>query len=462
MIVKVLPARPAGTGRRLGTYILSAKHEHDGERLGAYIADPDKKEKVLDSRTVNAGVDDPMQAIGAIELYNAQNTRWHKISRFEHIVVSFSRDERPTREQLDVIEDRLMASIGFGDHPRISAVHSNSRDSLTDGYVHKHICVSRIDPTTLKAEHPRRSHLLLQAEAARLEIDLGLRQERKTLLARERREIDARAALDRSHNRHHTVDGEKMPEDPFKQWEDEQREANQARLDHPHPNDAIERRAELRDSGLEPNQIDRAVRRGYRESRSARPYHEHPLTPERIDRELDLAAKGYFNALGRGGSESLPPMEAASRSFALDRQQSRVGQKATPKQALEARFKTEKTIAMGALKEAEQRIYDRWGAYQKDLGGFYDLRREQEKLNARQPSRVDRTNAHELLHAQQHGDRVAANQTRAMQLAKVRRDHPLPSWESFLERESNRGDKEATRLVQKQRRAREMDRGNER
>lgn len=501
MIVKILPHKPAGTGRPLGTYLLAAKHEHKGERLGPYIADPDK-DKVSWSRTVNSGVDDPMQAIGAIERYNAQNTRWHSVSRWEHVVVAFSDGERATRKQLEVIEDRLMAAIGFGDHPRISATHHDA------AHFHMHIAVSRIDPTTLKAEHPRGNYFKLQAEAAKLEIELGLRQERKTLLARERREITDRAALARELNGPRKANGGEMltsdteqrtiidftrdelnvlfqqagpsitpgvsesifgklakaldvaaTADPAKavaveltraelfsvmldhtvgrddakplrpdikaniqeklrEGEDriiaaEWREANAERARPPSPNDIIERRAELRDGGLEPDQIDRATQR--------RP----------APREQDHA----------------------------DRQRPRG--RATPGDALYARYKTEKTIAVGARKQAEQDVYDKFSVYRSELRGFYDLRREQEKLNARQPHRVDRQNAHELLRAQQTGDRVEANQLRARALAAARREHPLPSWETFLEREAGRGDKEAARLVQ-QNRVREMQHGHER
>lgn len=160
-------------------------------------------EKVEWSRTVNAGVEDAHRAITAIEKYNAQNLRAHRVSRWVHVVVSFPDGEKPTREQMAIIEDRLMQAIGFGDHPRLSAVHSNTRASPTGGYRHLHIAVTRLNPTTLKAEHPRLSQFRLQAAAARLELDLGLTQERKTLQLRERAEIDSRLSLDRAVDAHH-------------------------------------------------------------------------------------------------------------------------------------------------------------------------------------------------------------------------------------------------------------------
>jgi Relaxase/Mobilisation nuclease domain len=191
MIVKVIRAGAAGHGRALVHYVLDLKGERQIAGLGEDVLDlKHAGEKVEWARTCHTGVDDPRWAFPAMERHNAQNTRKHRISRYQHVIVSFAEGERPTRAQMAVIEDRLMEVIGFGDHPRVSAVHRNT-DNL-----HLHIAVSRIDPTTLKAEHPRLNHFTLQAEAARIEIDLGLRQERKTLLPRERAEIDRRLGLD--------------------------------------------------------------------------------------------------------------------------------------------------------------------------------------------------------------------------------------------------------------------------
>jgi hypothetical protein len=500
MIVKIIAPRTTGTGRPLCAYVLGLRHEHDGQRLGAYMADPKNAEKIEWSRCCNINADSPAAAISAIEHYNAQNTRKHTVSRWEHIIVSFPDGEKPTREQMTIIEDRLMEAIGFGDHPRISAVHKAGVEQRTGNNWHLHIAVSRIDPTTLKAEHPRHNFFKLQAEAARLELDLSLRQERKNVLARERQELDARAILERGLNGHssggpaytggdsqmptdddpkqplrfpssveqlsdtsllrllwravgrdpgsartqekadeHTIlrlfDGDKTisaehvkqavdrsvardslntnrsgGDRAFEKWEREAAEAARAEALHPPPNSFIERHAELRDSGMDKDQIDQTVRRDSRASPIAHRPGEH--------------------------------------------------HKPTPRDALYARYKTEKTIALGARKEAEQAIYDRFAGYQQGIRSFYDLRREQEKLNARQPHRIDRQNAHELLRAQQQGDRVEANQLRAQQLAAARREHPLPTWEAFLTRESDRGDREAARILQ-QRRAREIQHGHE-
>src|SRR5215472_10298154 len=149
MIVKIIPPRQAGSGRHLAVYVLDLKKVNAHERLGEYALDTKSDgEKVLWPRTVNTGVDHPRFAVAAIEQYNAQNLRAHRVSRWEHIVVSFPDGERPTKKQMEIIEDRLMASIGWADHPRLSACHIDRH------HFHLHIAVSRIDPETLKAEHP--------------------------------------------------------------------------------------------------------------------------------------------------------------------------------------------------------------------------------------------------------------------------------------------------------------------
>lgn len=185
MIVNIQPPHPAGSGRPLTTYILAVKRDEDG----IYVPDPNK-DKAEWGRTVNLGTDDPIEAIDLIEVYNASNIRAHSRSRFEHIIISFPNGERPTDQQIERIEDRLMAALGWAEHPRISALHHD-----TDNW-HHHIAVTRIDPVTFKAEHPPFSWRRFQLEAARLEIDLGLTQEHKNLLPRERREIDERIFVD--------------------------------------------------------------------------------------------------------------------------------------------------------------------------------------------------------------------------------------------------------------------------
>jgi len=187
MIVHVFPSYPAGTGRPLGTYILDLKNENE--------------HKVAWSDFANINADCPAAAISAIEDFNAQkNTRYHTKSRWIHVVISFPEGEKPTREQIRIIEDRLLTRIGLGDHPRLSAMHKPDGKEVKNW--HNHIALTRIDPTTGNAEHPWRNWSDLQYEAGLLEVDLGLTIERKTLRQRERQKLDRRLGQQRQFDGH--------------------------------------------------------------------------------------------------------------------------------------------------------------------------------------------------------------------------------------------------------------------
>jgi len=186
MIVHVFPSYPRGTGRPLATYVLDLKHENPGEALGPYVRR--SEDKIEWDRTVNTSADTAAAAISAIEEHNAQNLNWHSKSRWVHVVISFPQGECPTRTQMEEIEDRLMGTVGFGDHPRVSALHKPDGKEVDNW--HLHVAVSRIDPTTLKAEHPWRNWYSLQYEAGILESELGLTHEKKNVRWAQREEID--------------------------------------------------------------------------------------------------------------------------------------------------------------------------------------------------------------------------------------------------------------------------------
>lgn len=468
MIVKVLPAKPAGTGRPLGTYILDLKHEN-GERLGPYIKGLDTH-KVEWERHSNINADSPSAAIAAMEWYNAQNTRPHRVSRFEHIVVSFAEGERPTQREMAIIEDRLMQVIGFGDHPRISAVHRNT-DNL-----HLHIAVSRIDPKTFRAEHPRHNHFRLQAEAARLELDLGLIQERKTLLTRERREIDSRVALERELAMTEVRDDDTPHTNPYDQLStsavDEKVVFGGRSYDELGERVAAAHYAaftgdEARIKELQ-NRDLAALDKGLKGKLMA---DESGYTPSPTIRAVDDLAqtltnrvgslRDYFNAVRQTERD---PLQARAHQ----RQQSRGGEqkqgnaRATPAAALYARFETEKAIAIGERKAAEQAVYQRFSTYQQELSGYYGVRYEHEKLDPRLRHRIERQQSRELLNAERSHDRVEAQRLRSQQLAAARKEHPLPTYDKFLERESLRGDREATRILQQRSREQQRQHGHER
>ena len=183
MIAKRILSPKGGSGfQRLSGYVLNVAQEHrtatdpaSWTRLGAYVLDTQHEgEKVAWARATNCGSDDPGWAVKDILATQAQNTRSTSDKSY-HLVVSFPEAERPTRAQLEDIEDRLCEAIGFGEHQRVSAVHQN-----TDNW-HLHVAVNKVHPVTFRNVTPHRDHYRLQEACVELEIRHGLTQETHTV-----------------------------------------------------------------------------------------------------------------------------------------------------------------------------------------------------------------------------------------------------------------------------------------
>ena len=136
-------------------------------RLNAYILDTEHLgDKVAWARVTNCHTDDPGWAVKEILAIQARNTR-SRSDKSYHLVVSFPEGEKPTREQIDDIEDRLCAALGFDEHQRVSAVHQN-----TDNW-HFHVAINKVHPRTFRNVEPFRDHYRLQEACAELEIGTG-------------------------------------------------------------------------------------------------------------------------------------------------------------------------------------------------------------------------------------------------------------------------------------------------
>ena len=86
--------------------------------------------------------------------------------------------------------------------------------------------------------------------------------------------------------------------DPDEAWEAEQRELVQSQIETPSPNDVIERRAELQDAGMDPDQIDSVIRRETLQHESTQRSEWYRQT--QAEHELDLAAPQRFPLTGDG------------------------------------------------------------------------------------------------------------------------------------------------------------------
>ncbi|EJD3148801.1 relaxase/mobilization nuclease domain-containing protein [Salmonella enterica] len=142
---------------RTADYILDTKESTtQGERVGSY-------------RVVNCGTDDPAAATILIEATQALNTR-SKADKTYHLVFSFPPGEQPSLEVLHAIEDELCASIGYADHQRVSAVHTD-----TD-HLHVHVAINKVHPTGLQNIEPYYDKKRLMEACERLEIKYDLQR----------------------------------------------------------------------------------------------------------------------------------------------------------------------------------------------------------------------------------------------------------------------------------------------
>ncbi|MCK9709861.1 relaxase/mobilization nuclease domain-containing protein [Pseudomonas syringae pv. syringae] len=85
-----------------------------------------------------------------------------------HLLISFAPGEQPSAEILRDVEDRICASIGFGEHQRISAVHTDT-DNL-----HIHIAINKIHPERHTIHEPFRAYKTMGDMASILEREHGL------------------------------------------------------------------------------------------------------------------------------------------------------------------------------------------------------------------------------------------------------------------------------------------------
>ncbi|MCM8735504.1 relaxase/mobilization nuclease domain-containing protein [Azospirillum sp. A1-3] len=156
---------------RLGRYILAAKTEAAAQlwtRTADYILDAKGGgEKLAWSCITNCTSDEPGWAIREILVTQERNKR-AKGDKTYHLIVSFPEGEVPTRAQLEDIEDTLCAGIGYAEHQRISAAHTNTQ------HFHIHIAINRVHPRTLRCVEPFYDHPTLFRLCRALEQKHGL------------------------------------------------------------------------------------------------------------------------------------------------------------------------------------------------------------------------------------------------------------------------------------------------
>jgi hypothetical protein len=177
MIAKRIPARTNGRGfGGLARYIVDANGQARADtwtRTADYILDTAHDgAKVSGVRVTNCGTDDAALATAAVLVtqarYESRPGRKSAASRSYHLVISFPPGERPGADVLRAVEDRLVESIGYGEHQRISAVHND-----TD-HLHIHVAINKVHPRTLRNVEPYYDKARLMETCAALELRYGL------------------------------------------------------------------------------------------------------------------------------------------------------------------------------------------------------------------------------------------------------------------------------------------------
>lgn len=173
---------------RTADYVLCSKTNNRGEKVGGV-------------RVTNCNTDDPAAATTLIEVTQAANTR-SKTDKTYHLVFSFPPGEQPSLETLHKIEDELVASIGYAEHQRISAVH------IDTDHLHVHVAINKVHPKGFQNIEPYFDKKKLMEACERLEIEHGLQRTNHGLDGREpKSKVKAKQAQAEIHSGIETLTG---------------------------------------------------------------------------------------------------------------------------------------------------------------------------------------------------------------------------------------------------------------
>lgn len=154
MIAKQVPMRSIG--------------KSDFSSLASYITDAQSKDHRLGHVSIT-NCDSGSLAAAIEEVLATQHLNIRaKSDKTYHLIVSFRAGENPDAEILKAIEEKICQGLGYGEHQRISAVHTDT-DNL-----HIHIAINKIHPTRNTIHEPYYSHRALSDLCETLEAEYGL------------------------------------------------------------------------------------------------------------------------------------------------------------------------------------------------------------------------------------------------------------------------------------------------
>ena len=421
MIAKRIPAPQGGAGyQRLSAYVLNVGRNHreatdpaSWTRLGAYVLDDaGAGEKVAWARATNCAHDDPGWAVRGILATQARNTRSRSDKNY-HLVVSFPDGERPTGAQIEDVENRLCAAIGYADHERVSAVHQN-----TDNW-HLHVAINKVHPQSFRNVTPVRDHFRLQEACAELEIRHSLIRERHTTLEDARGpekpagKLRGRAAeFARQHGgqtftewtRENAAAALLAAKESGKGWPELHRVAAAHGLV-----------VKPRGAGLVIGHAD-----------------DGRLHVKASDIDRDLSFQALMDAMG--------PFERAGEG--ADRGPKRTGYTRTaPPGPLYEAFRRERAAAAAARAQATADLKQRHIDHARRLAAYHRERYRQEKLSGLRGA-LRRESFHHLA-AQRKRDDADRRAREAQERRALRERFGIPQWQAFLEGEAARGNEAA-------------------
>ena len=427
MIAKrIVSPKATGGYQRLGAYVLNVKDGHRGSdprswsRLNAYILDTKNDgEKVAWARATNCVSDDLGWAVKEIIATQAQNTR-SQSSKNYHLVVSFPEGERPDREQLEDIEDRLCEAIGLGEHQRVSAVHQN-----TDNW-HLHIAINTVHPKTLRNVAPFQDHFRLQEACAELEIKHDLVRDNHADPQRGKgthrtnggaRDFDARQGAPSflAWVRKEAASDLMVARDSGKGWQP----LHEAAASH----------------GLVLKLHGAGLVIGH--AKNSRLH----IKASDVDRGLSLKAL----------TDQLGSFEPATHTASTKPATSSYSEPTKSGHLYEA-FKQERDAAENGRKAAQEALRARHLNFARELNEFYRDRMQREKLSGLRGAL--RRESFQHIAAERSRDYAARKVREAAERLQARTMHPVPAWQQWLEAKAADGNVDAlTMLRSRQQRA---------
>lgn len=430
MIAKRIMAPKGGAGfQRLGAYVLNVQDRHRSDdpaswgRLNAYILDAEHEgEKVAWARVTNCASTDPGWAVKEITATQGRNTRSRRDKSY-HLVVSFPEGERPTREQMEDIEDRLCEAIGLAEHQRVSAVHQN-----TDNW-HLHIALSSVHPVTFRNVAPFQDHFRLQEACAELELKHGLAVDNHT--------TKRDPAASRGNGRAADVEA-RQGSQSFLAWVRQEaapallvaRDAGQGWQELHQAAAAHGLTLKLRGAGL-------VV--GHTQDRRLH------VKASDVDRGLSLKALtdvlGSFEPAGPAAER-----QVAGASYTKPERQG----------ALYEVFKLEREAAARAQKVAALALREQHRAYAGELATYYRTRMKAERASGL--GGVLRRDSIQHVASKRREDHTARIAREAEERRQVREAHGVLGWQAWLEAKASEGNAEALATLRgRQQRAARLD-----